>query len=81
MKVGLDYFLLKTASSAACEMVSAISDLAPVAAIPPMVWPSTYSSWGVRPGVRPGWRKSPEKRGHRDGLFLTASAPSFEGIL
>ena len=77
MKVGLDYFSLKTASSAACEMVSSISDLTPVAAIPPMVWPSAYSSWGVRPG----WGKSPEKRGHRDGLFLTAWAPSFEGIL
>jgi hypothetical protein len=32
---------LNRASSAACEMASSISDLAPLAAIPPSVWPST----------------------------------------
>ena len=40
MEFRLTHFL-KRASSAACEMASSISDLAPLAAIPPRVWPST----------------------------------------
>ena len=35
------HHFLKKASSAACAMASSISDLAPLAAMPPIVWPST----------------------------------------
>jgi hypothetical protein len=36
-------YFLKTASSAACAIASSISDFAPLAAMPPMVLPSTLT--------------------------------------
>ena len=35
-------YFLKTASRAACAMASSISDFAPLAAMPPIVLPSTF---------------------------------------